>query len=213
VIFKKFKAFPYLLEYYETSLELCTSIDDYKCSFDMVCVCNDKNKRFDQLTKKCGNKKYLDFYILDENSLNYVLQIVNYDCFQYVASSPNEKLSWSDAEDRCKSLGGRLASPRDDTHFQRLNQLVMDMVPESGNEVLFWIGLKTDFVPKNWTWLNGNYMKSTHDWWSTGEPNNAGSGSSTLIEGCGLIRSAIYEIDDRSCSDNNQFICEFGNLS
>jgi hypothetical protein len=63
------------------------------------------------------------------------------------------EVSWTDAEGRCKEMGGRLACPQSATDLAFLGQL-------KGEEMTAWVGGFGD-ERGNWTWVDGKPILST----------------------------------------------------
>ncbi|XP_039264172.2 C-type lectin domain family 4 member F-like [Styela clava] len=121
----------------------------------------------------------------------------------YKASNGNfykwfqEKLNFDNAKQKCKSLGGQLASVgmRNSTTKREIHTAL-----EIGS-ALFWVGLQDLEKQGNmWTWVDGVISTKADLEWRENEPNNPG------IENC--VNFIEVGFNDLRCEREISYLCE-----
>ncbi|CAL8250196.1 unnamed protein product [Boreogadus saida] len=119
------------------------------------------------------------------------------DCYKYFFS----KMSWTDAERNCISVGGHLVS----IHSTGENNFILRMI-ESFDPLKrpHWIGF-FDVIEGTWMWIDGSPNDFTS--WSRNEPNNHGN------EDCGCVfHSKLPFWNDWRCSNAAASVCKAGRI-
>lgn len=112
------------------SLETCGEIGDKYCSADGFCECKVPGYVMDPVNNNdcCKlnsiqlEKKLLNYWILNIYFFKLILAL---ECFDY--STSFTQLSWTQANDKCELLGGKLASARDLFHWDYLENIVLSL--------------------------------------------------------------------------------------
>lgn len=88
----------------------------------------------------------------------------------------NEELTWHQAENRCREVGGHLAMPIN----KPINDFVTEQVRRAGLDTA-WLGATDERIEKRWLWIDGSEMR--FDAWDTKnkQPNNKGEGEHYLL--------------------------------
>nr|CAB3231614.1 C-type lectin domain family 4 member F-like [Phallusia mammillata] len=110
--------------------------------------------------------------------------------------------NWADAREYCQSIGGDLATwgMRNATVRNSIIENVLRPAPPSS----YWIGLSDLDQEGVWKYVDGVAVTSNNTDFSTGQPDNRGSG-----QDCGwLYFNYNFQMDDGSCADNGLAICE-----
>ncbi|KAF1372765.1 hypothetical protein PFLUV_G00252240 [Perca fluviatilis] len=102
----------------------------------------------------------------------------------------NISMSWPAAQNYCRKQYTDLASVRNSTE----NQKVQDLIPTGG---AVWIGLFRD----SWKWSDGS--TSSFKYWNTGEPNNKAGNEACVA--AAFNQSGQWE--DWNCGVKRAFIC------
>merc|ERR1739838_22611 len=90
--------------------------------------------------------------------------LYNRRCFQF----SNSLKMWGDAEKKCLSLGGNLAS----IHSLEEHNFIRSLIKKgSGSDKLTWIGGSDAAQEGTWLWSGGLPMKYTN--WGAGQPDNS----------------------------------------
>lgn len=103
------------------------------------------------------------------------------------------KLSWNDANDKCRKMDAQLAI----IDGNDLNDLINSTLRQLVNDDL-WIGLKRC----GGSWCYPNKYSASYYNWRKKEPNNSG-GNENCVE---MWSDGMW--NDVPCSVNNSFICE-----
>ena len=82
-------------------------------------------------------------------------------------------LTWSDAIDECKNLGGVLAAPSSDQE----NDFIVNLMPENS---AVWIDCNDKEVEGRWKCREGNVEVAYRNW-NDGEPNDADGGEDCAV--------------------------------
>ncbi|CAJ1085704.1 type-2 ice-structuring protein-like isoform X5 [Xyrichtys novacula] len=85
--------------------------------------------------------------------------------FRYIS----KHLTWAQAENNCKSLGGHLASVHSGWEYQQIKALV---ARGGGGNQNAWLGGSDCHSEGHWSWTDGTCFNYKH--WCRGEPNNSG---------------------------------------
>lgn len=104
-----------------------------------------------------------------------------------------EALQWKSARDRCKTLGGVLASVPD--------QATQDFMADLSNDITLWIGGTDEDTVGRWRWADGSAM--TYTVWKNYRPY-AGRGDHFLA-----IRGKNWVLAENKHSSVVGFICEW----
>ena len=103
------------------------------------------------------------------------------------------KVTWADAKDECRNMGGVLAAPSSNQENEFIAQLVPDY--------WIWIDCNDLEVEGIWKCRDGNVEVAYINWYS-GEPNNAGVG-----EDCAVVATRRnQQWHDASCSRKEKAI-------
>ncbi|XP_030635697.1 C-type mannose receptor 2 [Chanos chanos] len=113
-------------------------------------------------------------------------------CYAFI----NIKESWSEAEQRCKQVGGHLASVHSNEQYNFLRQLVWTQASEN---VRTWIGGTDAFKEGSWTWTDGTIWNYNN--WASGQPNNLDGKQHCLDMNFG------EKWNDENCEVTLPFIC------
>ncbi|KAK6027951.1 lectin C-type domain protein [Ostertagia ostertagi] len=96
-----------------------------------------------------------------------------------------QRATWNEAEDICKTNGGRLASITSDEENEFIYNLAkapLDTNKNSDDDYneMLWIGGRQAGYPSNtaWTWSDERPFSYTN--WDVGEPNNKGGNEQCL---------------------------------
>lgn len=81
----------------------------------------------------------------------------------------DDKVSWEEAQNRCKKLGGHLATITSAGEYK----FIVDKFPHDA-----WLGGTDRAKEGEWVWITGEPMKFTA--WSRGQPDNAGGAENYL---------------------------------
>jgi len=133
----------------------------------------------------------------------------NERCYYFTGRSMNEiipnvpetsEFSWWDAEDRCRVLGGTLAS----IHTMEEQKFIEGMIRLYNTEALnMWIGLNDLNPPGSWKWTDGTPTDFIH--WGEGQPDDP-----LGMELCAAMEinaEAFGTWNDRHCQQTRPFIC------
>ena len=113
-----------------------------------------------------------------------------------------EKLSWHDAETKCESLGGHLAtitSPEE-------NKFVLGLLNPDGRYV-YWLGGTVEETEGVWQWITGEKFSFTL--WNAGEPN--GGSYENYLE-LSTVWSGRWNWNDTITVSANAYVCEWDYL-
>jgi C-type mannose receptor len=104
-----------------------------------------------------------------------------------------------EAEEKCNSLGGHLASIHDGFTNAVVTEHARDSFGTNSTSNDFWIGLSNLITPKNLTWIDGTGFNYAN--WDKKQP-----GSITTTK-CGviLLKNGLWKID--SCYKMKNFVC------
>ncbi|XP_064087314.1 perlucin-like [Macrobrachium nipponense] len=105
-------------------------------------------------------------------------------------------VSWAEAREFCKGLGGDLAVPND---VNTLRATLLDKFPEDQYKS-FWIGAKESGSEGSWVWVSTKPFQAKD--WATGQPD--GGNENCVI----LSRDDYPPLHDSPCYLNTLFICE-----
>ncbi|GAA6086683.1 uncharacterized protein LOC113649968 [Tachysurus ichikawai] len=104
---------------------------------------------------------------------------------------PSPELSWGESRDYCLTYHTDLASPKDETQNNEIQQYVS---PQGAS----WIGI---FRP-SWIWVNGDDGSGLP--WYPGNPNNVDGD-----DNCGFLNNSLLE--DKPCNSQFYFFCHISN--
>lgn len=114
----------------------------------------------------------------------------------------HEKLTWSQAQQRCEELGGHLAT----LVTKEENDFVSSLISgATTDESSYWIGLILDRQRGFWRWINADAAKVM--FWSRGSPSDAGDGSVAAIAKQG--RWVDLDSDQKVYEKVLGFVCEW----
>ena len=119
-----------------------------------------------------------------------------------------EKLSWNDAEIRCKKEGGHLAS----IHSKEENDFVTKIVSVNDkHNPWYWIGANDLLSDGLFVWSDESALNYSN--WKVGEPNNGVAGA--YQENCVQIvtmdrRGHNGKWVDIQCKRLHHFVCKIG---
>ncbi|XP_065683392.1 uncharacterized protein LOC100215503 isoform X1 [Hydra vulgaris] len=155
-----------------------------KCDIKLPFVCKITNKESEGISQFKGNcsvgwTKYLDL------------------CYK-VFSDYSDRVTWTEARERCNTYGGNLAYiPSEDIQTQ-----LRIMVRESWTNV--WIGLNDQAEEHNFKWNNNEFLSpGSYTNWAQQEPSDV-SGTENCVE----MSSANGQWNDNLCSSRLGFLCE-----
>ncbi|KAJ8337229.1 hypothetical protein SKAU_G00384490 [Synaphobranchus kaupii] len=114
-------------------------------------------------------------------------------CFHYCP----KMLSWIDAERRCVSIGGNLASEHTLGDHDFLKKLQM----RTGEKHPFWIGLSYMRKEATWIWSDGTKMDFKK--WNYGEPKSSGGKEHCVLSNWGAGKAW----KNVSCHRRYPFVC------
>ncbi|XP_030055361.1 macrophage mannose receptor 1 [Microcaecilia unicolor] len=119
-------------------------------------------------------------------------------CFKIYKKDKTEKMSWFEAQEFCRALGGDLA-----TIDNKDKEAVMTQISShSGYYSDFWIGLINVDPETGFTWSDGSPVSYTN--WAYGEPNNYNG-----VELCGEVTNySDLMWNDRHCEHPLDFSCQ-----
>ncbi len=86
----------------------------------------------------------------------------------------NEGMTWQEANQRCKALGGHLATITSEQEQGEIYKLIMQEGVKHG----YWLGGFRNHLG-NWEWVTDEPFTYAH--WGYGEPNNAGGVEDTIM--------------------------------
>ncbi|XP_068236631.1 perlucin-like [Palaemon carinicauda] len=119
---------------------------------------------------------------------------VMFECF-YI--HVHHHLTWWQARDFCRDMGGDLAEP---SHPSALIAVVMQK--HGTGPYHFWLGASDLKQQGNFTWLSGNPVDSG---WRPGQPDNEGG-----VEDCLELWPSKYpSYCDKNCYSPCAFICQY----
>ena len=73
----------------------------------------------------------------------------------------------------------------------------------------FWIGATDKAKEGEWRWVDGTLLSSTYTNWSTGEPNNSGTGENYCqYYVSGTTKGKWYDLNG---TQNHPFVVQIGN--
>ncbi|KAK1898599.1 Galactose-specific lectin nattectin [Dissostichus eleginoides] len=110
----------------------------------------------------------------------------------------NIQTYWFDAERRCISIGGNLASIRSTHEYNQIRQLVRTA---SGRNLNVWVGGHDAVQEGVWLWSDGS--KFSFGSWYNREPNNRG-GKEHCME---INYGGRNYVNDINCLDRQTFVC------
>ncbi|KAL2097651.1 hypothetical protein ACEWY4_006858 [Coilia grayii] len=111
-------------------------------------------------------------------------------CYKFYSMEYDERKSWFEALDFCRSIGGDLVS---------IHSRVDHIKAEHGWHG--WIGYSAQDPSVGYTWSDGSASSYTN--WNVGEPDNKHN-----VENCAALDLLSVVWEDRSCEYKNDFICE-----
>ena len=76
-----------------------------------------------------------------------------------------KKMTWYDAAEACRELGGMLAHPENAQENAQILQII------KGNDDT-WMGASEEVGSRKWTWQNGTPLKEGYQNWYSAEPSN-----------------------------------------
>ncbi|XP_062571892.1 macrophage mannose receptor 1-like [Saccostrea cucullata] len=129
----------------------------------------------------------------------------NMSCFKEFL----EKLSWTEARRKCRSIGARLTTIEDATASSFVYEKFKGIMNSN-----WWIGLNSRDMTKSetcrkwantcasWHWSDNDEDPSFRDW-ELGEPNNF-----MRVERCVVMTKSNGKFNDYQCSVPSPFICE-----
>jgi hypothetical protein len=106
-------------------------------------------------------------------------------------------LAFHEAEERCASIGGRLATVGDEAEQRALEGVFKAAFEPQGT---MWIGLVEPFREGDWRWVTREV--AVFQGWGPGEPNDEGG------EDCGEWRTTDGIWNDLNCFEENEFLCQ-----
>lgn len=112
--------------------------------------------------------------------------------------------TWSEANDDCIAMGGRLAIPVDGARNDAINSL------QSGPGVFIGVSQMTGQSSPDAGWLTVEGDALDYLGWQAGEPNDAPGPSENGQQDCGLMNASDGTWKDAPCDANRQYVCEFG---
>ncbi|XP_064641999.1 uncharacterized protein LOC135496567 [Lineus longissimus] len=129
-------------------------------------------------------------------------------CYKYVKNDNNVTLTWTKAEENCKTLaaGSHLASIQDDHQRDFILQSLFFQWPYNPESKDIYIGLTDQKHDGRFVWTDGLPLSYTN--WDSGEPDGS------VLEGCGMLRIASLNSrrywQDIPCAMKmtSQYICK-----
>ena len=115
-----------------------------------------------ETAEKIETVKEQDFGEIDSLISSYAAEQISIDGYRYYKI--DEAMSYSQAEEFCKNLGGQLAEPTDETQNEAIHQLV-----DNGNHTYYWLG--GQLVGGFWTWNSGSTFGAYQNW-GYNQPDN-----------------------------------------
>ncbi|KAH3780149.1 macrophage mannose receptor 1-like isoform X2 [Dreissena polymorpha] len=112
-------------------------------------------------------------------------------CSKYFADA----VSWEGANRRCKRDNSTLFKMDTRNTLSLLQSIITNNVVRR-----IWVGARRKSNTNEFQWING---ASVSQFWKNGEPNNQGGD-----ENCVNLGIGAGFLNDRSCSENNAFVCE-----
>ncbi|XP_058240223.1 C-type mannose receptor 2-like isoform X2 [Hemibagrus wyckioides] len=109
------------------------------------------------------------------------------DTFGGLIAIPSSRRSWSGSRRYCLTYHTDLASPKNETQNNELQQLVL-------SQGTSWIGISRSA----WVWINGSVGPVLP--WRPGYPNNADRNNN-----CGFLNNSLLE--DKPCNNKYYFFC------
>ena len=109
----------------------------------------------------------------------------------FVQSLCTDPLPWLEAQERCESLGARLATADSEQHNAEI------FGSTTGMEA--WIGLTDAEVEGNWVWADGTPVRFAA--WGNMQPNNQGN------EDCGHMQPDNPTWNDDECTNAWPYVC------
>ena len=165
---------------------------DDDCDDDDVDVSPDATEVCDGIDNDCDGN--IDTNWLCRNELSYCRLRKNQGS-SYLFCRDNR--TWSVAKGECASLGYHLVTINDSGEDTWLD----GQVDNFSSSRQWWIGYNDITLEDYWDW-DGPYGTYTN--WSSGEPNDAGSGEDCVL----LNQTSNGGWSDASCSTSTYFVCE-----
>ncbi|MEQ2309149.1 hypothetical protein AMECASPLE_035588 [Ameca splendens] len=114
-------------------------------------------------------------------------------CFRYIPTP----MSWANAEKRCQSMKGNLASIHDIEEYHEIQRVVMTATHELS---VTWVGGSDAQEENQWLWTDGTSFQFKN--WCPGEPNNIHQ------QHCLTINYGGQKCwDDNQCRYKRPFLC------
>ncbi|XP_041841847.1 type-2 ice-structuring protein-like [Melanotaenia boesemani] len=119
--------------------------------------------------------------------------LYDWRCFQFVPRS----LTWSAAEENCKSMNAHLVSVRSAEEYHHIQKMIADQTHDYPTT---WIGGTDSVKEGEWLWTDGS--RFLFSYWCQGEPNNLGN------QDCLVMNFSEKKCwDDQKCDKKKQSVC------
>ncbi|XP_071348972.1 macrophage mannose receptor 1-like [Trachinotus anak] len=116
-------------------------------------------------------------------------------CYMVFPGPSSSKMTWYEARDYCRAIGGDLLSIHSTAELQKLQQ----------RYGTYWIGLSAPDPITGYVWSDGSPVNFQH--WEDGEPNNKNN-----VESCAEFRPYRWDTigtwNDVQCEKYNEWICQ-----
>ena len=112
-------------------------------------------------------------------------------------------MTWKQAQEYCKSIGGNLAMPK----TQELSDVIIS-IAEKYNLDGLWLGATDELEEGKWKWIDGTSM--TYSNWAPGEPNNVSNAEHYLETYTGANAGKWNDLPNDTTVSG--FICEFNKI-
>ncbi|XP_041841849.1 type-2 ice-structuring protein-like [Melanotaenia boesemani] len=114
-------------------------------------------------------------------------------CFRFVP----RPLTWSDAEENCRSMKAHLASVNSAEEYHHIQKMIAD---QTHNYPKTWLGGTDSKQERRWLWADGS--RFLFKYWCHRQPNNLGN------QDCLVMNFSGKKCwDDQKCDNKNPSVC------
>ncbi|XP_059094910.1 mucin-2-like isoform X2 [Tigriopus californicus] len=127
----------------------------------------------------------------------------------YFFSPPEQFLSWGTAKSICLQRGGQLAEIVDQTDENAIDSYIRANFDVLNTDYRWWLGGNDIDNEGSWIWETTRVPISYSAWFSDQPDDDKGREDCLIIRKEGRNEDLIFGWDDRDCSDNHSYICQF----
>ncbi|KAM3929231.1 macrophage mannose receptor 1-like [Leptodactylus fuscus] len=122
----------------------------------------------------------------------------DHSCFMFYSAENYVKMTWLEAREFCRTIGGDLPSITSDSEQQALRTLI---ISNAAHRKVMWIGLVKGNPDEGFMWSDGSPL--TYENWGYSEPDNI-----LGEEYCGSMFGYTLRWNDLHCDIALEWICE-----